>query len=324
MNANPAIRNAFTVDVEDYFHVTAFARIVSPRHWNQYESRVVANTHRILELLDEFQVRGTFFVLGWVARHYPNLVRDIQKAGHEIGCHSFWHRLIYEMSPDEFRSDLVEAKDTIEQITGETVTAFRAPSFSITHSSLWALAILYEEGIRFDSSIYPVMHDRYGIPGAERVLHRLETSAGTLWQFPPAVFSAGPLKMAMGGGGYFRLYPVRATQMCLARINRTAQPFMFYVHPWEIDPAQPTLPGTRLNRFRHYVNLAQTERKLRRMLACFSFGSMSDAISERASSDSAALIPSVGVDEGRLNSIRPAMPIGRTRDLASPHSTVLN
>jgi polysaccharide deacetylase family protein (PEP-CTERM system associated) len=291
MNAPLSIRNAFTVDVEDYYHVSAFARIISSRQWDDYESHVVDNTHRILRLLEEYQVRATFFVLGWVADRFPGLVRDIQRSGHEIGCHSYWHRLIYEQTPDEFRDDLLRAKDVIEQISGEQVIAYRAPSFSITQNSLWALEILRDAGICLDSSVVPVRHDRYGIPGAESRIHQIETAAGILLEFPPTVYRAGRLNVPVGGGGYFRLYPYLATRYCLrASQSNAKQPVMFYVHPWEVDPLQPRLPGSALSRFRHYVNLDRTEAKLRRLLRDFRFASFSDVVTDfnaTAASDAA-------------------------------------
>ena len=234
--------NALTIDVEDYFQVSGFERHVDRRDWDRYESRVVPNTYRLLSLLEEQQTQGTFFVLGWVAERFPELVRDIHRAGHEIGSHSYWHRLIYQLTPDEFRADLVHSRDVLEQITGEPVTAYRAPSFSITKDSLWALEILVEEGFDSDSSIYPIYHDRYGIPDAQPALHRLATKAGELWEFPASVLRVGRMNLPISGGGYFRLYPLPFTIRALRKVNRQLQrPFVFYAHPWEIDPTQPRL-----------------------------------------------------------------------------------
>lgn len=272
--------NAFTVDVEDYFQVTAFADRIRPSEWDHFESRVVPNTRRILRLLDAHQVRGTFFILGWVADRYPELVRDIQRAGHELGCHSYWHRLVYDLTPDEFRDDLRRARNAIEDITGEPVVAYRAPSFSITARSLWALDILIEEGVRFDSSIFPIYHDRYGIPNAERFPHVITRTTGELMEFPPSVYRLPKLNLPVGGGGYFRLYPTQLTCRCLSRINRIErQPFMFYIHPWEFDPDQPRLAASRRSRLRHYVNLTKTEQRTTRLLRQFRFGSLTEALS---------------------------------------------
>lgn len=272
--------NAFTVDVEDYFQVTGFESHIRRDEWSQFESRVEHSTHRILDLLDERQVRGTFFVLGWTAEHFPALVREIHTRGHEIGSHSYWHRLVYELTPGEFRSDLQRSRDVLEAITGHAVTSYRAPSFSITSRSLWALEILVEEGFTSDSSIYPVHHDRYGIPNAERRVHRLATPAGEIWEFPPSVVRRAGFNLPVSGGGYFRLYPAAMTHSCLRSINRSQrQPFMFYIHPWEVDPEQPRLKvGSTVSRLRHYVNLAHTERKLRDLLGSFRFGPMSEVI----------------------------------------------
>ena len=278
MSAAPLI-NAMTVDVEDYFHVSAFAQTVSVKDWDALPSRVVANTHKLLTLLDRHQTRGTFFVLGWVATRYPLLVRDIQRAGHEIGCHSQWHRLVYDLSPEEFRADLVQSRDVLQDITGEPVTSYRAPSFSITRRSVWALDVLASEGFTSDSSIYPVYHDRYGYPEADPAIHQIDTPSGLLDEFPGAAIRMCGLRLPVSGGGYFRMYPARFSRLCLRHLlSQTGQPFMFYIHPWEVDPDQPRLPGSLRSRFRHYQNLASTERKLDWLLPQFRFGSMSDSI----------------------------------------------
>jgi len=271
--------NAFTVDVEDYYQVSAFSEQVDPKTWDDYESRVVENTHRILRMLDDHDIQATFFVLGWVADRHPRLVRDIQMSGHEIGVHSFWHRCVYDMTPDEFREDLLQSVKVVEEITGEPVKAYRAPSFSITADSLWALDVLAECGIQYDSSIFPVYHDTYGIPSAERFPHRIEREAGTLWEFPPSVYPLWKFNLPVSGGGYFRLYPSRMSLQWLQRINNTEQqPFLFYIHPWELDPDQPRLPGSLKSRFRHYQNLRSTAPKLERLLSTFQFGTLSQAL----------------------------------------------
>lgn len=281
MHASQTTVNAFTVDVEDYYHVSGFADCVETKDWDHHESRVVQNTRRVLQLLEKYGVRGTFFVLGWVADRFPELVRDIQQAGHELGCHSFWHRLVYQMTPEEFREDLRRARRTIEDISGAPVTAYRAPSFSITEKSLWALEILIEEGFQYDSSIFPIYHDRYGLPGAERFPHRIEREGGSLLEFPPSVYRWAKLNAPVGGGGYFRLYPAWLSQRWLGQINRRhRQPFMFYIHPWEFDPDQPRLPGSRRSRFRHYLNLAKTEQRTRQLLERFRFGTMTEALAQ--------------------------------------------
>lgn len=276
-----SILNAFTVDVEDYFHVGAFADQITPRDWNNFESRVVRNTQRMLTLLDFYGVHGTFFVLGWVADKHPELVRDIQKSGHEIGCHSYWHRLIYDMTPEGFREDLLLAARAIEETTGDRVRAYRAPSFSITAKSLWALDILIEEGFQIDSSIFPIHHDRYGIPDAERFPHEIRRASGRILEFPASVHRVWKYNLPVAGGGYFRLYPAALSLRWLGLINRRhACPFVFYVHPWELDPHQPRMSGSFRSRWRHYQNLETTEPKLHRLLREFRFGTLSEALAE--------------------------------------------
>ena len=275
--------HAFSVDVEDYFQVSGFENDIGRDDWDRHESRVVPNTQRVLDLLARHNVRATFFVLGWTAERHPELVRQIHDAGHEIGSHSYWHRLVYDLTPEEFRADLRKSREALEAACGATVTAYRAPSFSITRRSLWALDILAEEGFQIDSSIFAVHHDRYGIPDANPRLHRRTLPAGELWEFPPPVVRLPGVNLPVGGGGYFRLYPFRWTSHCLARIERAGHPFVVYVHPWELDPEQPRLPaGTRLSRFRHYVNLHRTERKLDALLRRFAFGSVGDAVAVEA------------------------------------------
>ena len=278
-------QNAFTVDVEDYFQVSAFEQDVSRCSWNQYESRVVGNTERLLDLLARYGVRGTFFVLGWVAEHYASLVQRIAAAGHEVGSHSYAHRLVYQMAPEEFRSDLRRSIRLLEDATGAPVNAYRAPSFSITNKSLWALDILVEEGITYDSSIFPVYHDRYGIPGARADIHSLSTSSGDLWEIPPAVYSVWGMRFPVAGGGYFRLYPWWLSQHCLRQLNQQNQPFVFYVHPWEVDPDQPKLSsGTAMSRWRHRVNLQTTQPKLEKLLQRFEFSTLQQLVSDATSS----------------------------------------
>jgi len=290
------ICNAFTVDVEDYYQVSAMERTVGRSSWGSRESRVVANTQRLLNLLAQHDVCGTFFILGWVAERFPGLVREIVAAGHDVGSHSYWHRLVYEMTPAEFREDLRRSIGVIENAAGMKVRYYRAPSFSITQRSLWALDILVEEGIEVDSSVFPIVHDRYGIPGAPSAIHTIKTPSGRLTEFPPTVAHIGPIALPAGGGGYFRLYPYLITHHLLSRINRTEErPFMFYCHPWEIDPGQPRMPGgSPISRFRHYVNLATTEQKLNRFLKDFAFGPIERALSH-AAAPSAIPIAATGV-----------------------------
>ncbi len=275
-----AILNAFTVDVEDYYQVTAFEKHIPRERWGEYPSRVERNTQRMLDLLDRHQVRATFFILGWIAERFPQMVREIRTRGHEIACHGYWHQLIYNQTPEEFHADLRKSIRAIEDAANVRPTAYRAASFSITNITRWAHAILIEEGFTIDSSVFPIYHDRYGIPNAPRHPYRVSTSAGSLVEFPPAVLRMCRVNIPISGGGYFRLYPLRWTSFCLRWFNRsTRKPFMFYVHPWEIDPDQPRIhAASRRSKFRHYVNLASTDRKLDALLTRFRFGTLSDAV----------------------------------------------
>ncbi|MBN2580003.1 MAG: sugar transferase [Pirellulales bacterium] len=272
--------NVFTVDVEDYYHVSAFEKCIPRQQWDRWESRVEVNTRRILRLLDRYQVKATFFVLGWVGKRHPQLVQEIHSRGHEIGSHGYEHRLVFEQTPDQFREDLQRSRDLLQDVIGERITAYRAPSFSITGQSRWALEILVEEGFLVDSSVFPIHHDRYGIPDAAPRPHFLTTEAGPLWEFPPAVVRLAGMNVPVAGGGYFRLYPLAWTLYCLRRINETEQrPFTFYVHPWELDPKQPRIPSAPwLSRFRHYVNLSRNEEKLAGLLQRFHFGRLCDVV----------------------------------------------
>lgn len=275
-----SIPNALSVDVEDYFQVSAFADRVCRRDWDKYECRVEANTDKLLSLFDECGVRGTFFVLGWVAERYPDLVRRIAHAGHELASHGYWHQLVYDLTPEEFAKDIADSKDAIADASGIEVTAYRAPSFSIVEKSLWALDILAENGIRIDSSIFPISgHDRYGMADAAREIHDIETESGTLLEFPPSAWSRGPVHLPIGGG-YFRLFPLKLTCRAIEAVRHAGRPAMFYTHPWEFDPDQPKMQGLKKGtRFRHYVGLARTQSRLQSMLSRFPFGTMSDSIS---------------------------------------------
>ena len=284
---NQSTSNAFTVDVEDYFHVSAFSKHVRFKNWNDHESRVVANTHRILDLLNHFQVKATFFVLGWVAEHRPYLVRDIQRAGHDIGSHSYRHELVYNMTPDDFRDDLLVSCKILEDITSQRITSYRAPSFSITEKSLWALDVLIEEGISLDSSIYPVQHDIYGIPDSPDEPYRVEREQGSIWECPGTVCNIFGRNFAIGGGGYFRILPARWTFSQLEKLNsQQNRPFMFYIHPWEVDPDQPKIASNWKSHLRHYTNLKKTEPRLRQLLKQFRFDSIAAMVPTETATDS--------------------------------------
>jgi len=322
--ARPVV-NALTVDVEDYFQVSAFEGVVSRDGWGSYESRVATNTGRLLDVFAEFGVRATFFVLGWVAERHPSLVARIASAGHEVASHGHTHRLIYTMTPAEFREDLRRAKNALEDAGGVRIVGFRAPSYSITSRSQWALDVLIEEGYRFDSSIFPIHHDRYGIASAPRHPHVITRRAGSILEVPPSTVRLGGVNLPIAGGGYFRLMPYLWTRWALRRVNRReAQPVTFYLHPWEIDTGQPRLAAPWLSRFRHYQNLARTMPRLRRLLTDFRFDSIAATLREFEStrretserqtsgSDSRFLLPPEAVDS-QLHPGRPATLDSRPR-----------
>jgi polysaccharide deacetylase family protein (PEP-CTERM system associated) len=273
LGSGSVIINAMTIDVEDYFHVSVFDGVVPRHQWNSLESRVTENTDRVLGMLEDAGVRATFFILGWVAERFPTLVRRIAELGHEIASHGYAHRLIYDQTRIGFREDVRRAKDLLESTSGSPVEGFRAPSYSVTARSLWALDVLIEEGYRYDASIFPIRHDRYGIPLSARYPYVLERETGSLVEAPASTVRWGAMNLPIAGGGYFRLLPYAWTRWGIDRLNeRERQPAIFYLHPWEIDPDQPRLRASRLSRFRHYRNLHRTEARLRRMLGEFEFG----------------------------------------------------
>jgi polysaccharide deacetylase family protein (PEP-CTERM system associated) len=268
------ICNAMTVDVEDYFHVAAFAPHIARSTWDRFALRVERNTARLLDLFAEQDVRATFFVLGWVAERCPGLVREIARRGHEIGCHGYSHELVYRQSSAVFSEETKRAKACLEDQAQSPVLGYRAASYSIVQQSLWAIEILVQLGFAYDSSIVPVRHDRYGIPGSPRWPYRLHTpgSHGAILEFPPATTTVLGGCVPVGGGGYFRIFPYWFTHLALSRINqRDRQPFIFYLHPWEIDPEQPRVSASVVSSFRHYFNLTRCEERLRRLLATFKF-----------------------------------------------------
>jgi len=264
--------NYLTIDVEDYFQVAAFEKVIHPSTWESYPSRVEQNTQRILDLLDLHGIKGTFFIVGWIAERFPSLVKKIATLGHDIGCHSYGHRKIYNLSPDEFRQDTARAKDILENIIGRKVCGYRAPTYSITKQSLWALDILQELGFTWDSSIFPVIHDQYGIPDAPR--YRFQWQNHNLVEYPLSTLLILGQNIPVCGGGYFRLFPYWFTRWALRRINsREQQPFIFYLHPWEIDPDQPRIKNAGWKaKFRHYRNLDKTSKRLSQLVQDFHFG----------------------------------------------------
>lgn len=278
-NNSPA--NAMSVDVEDYFHVSALAEVISRNDWSSMEYRATANTDRLLEMFDKAGVRSTFFVLGWVAQKSPELIRRIHAAGHEVACHGLTHELVYRQTPAVFEDETRQSKAMLEDIIGVPVDGYRAASYSITRDSLWALDILCELGFRYDSSIFPISHDRYGIPGASTRPGRIRTPRGaSIVEFPLSTKEVFGLRVPVSGGGYFRQLPYWFTRWALASVNRDdSLPFVFYLHPWEIDPAQPRFSNASwLSRFRHYRNLDVCEARLRSLLADFRFSTMRDVL----------------------------------------------
>ena len=265
------ITNHLTIDVEEYFQVSAFESIISPDDWAHMEFRVEQNTTKMLDLLEEYKVKATFFVVGWVAEKHPHLVKKISQQGHEIGCHSYKHRKVYDLTPDEFRQDTQKAKYILEQVIGNKVLGYRAPSYSITNRSLWALDILEQIGFTYDSSIFPIHHDLYGLPGAPRFRYTIPNKS--LIEYPISTASVLGMRIPIAGGGYFRLFPYWFTKLMLKRINhKEGKPFIFYCHPWEIDPSQPRLTNAKLfSKFRHYNNLAKTSSRLKYLLQDFQF-----------------------------------------------------
>jgi polysaccharide deacetylase family protein (PEP-CTERM system associated) len=268
--------NAMSVDVEDYYHVSAFDRVVPKNEWSRLESRVVANTERLLETFDRVGVKATFFVLGCVAERCPDLVRRIADARHEVASHGYHHQLVYTLPPRLFRDDVRAAKTLLEDLSGQRVRGYRAPSYSITKTSLWALEILVEEGYDYDTSIFPIRHDRYGIADAPRHLHLRQCPAGTIIEVPGSTVQFAGVNIPIGGGGYFRLFPYEFTRWGIDRVNTVERkPVMFYLHPWEVDPEQPRFQVSTTTRIRHYTRLKSTMSRFGRLLQQFQFDTVS-------------------------------------------------
>jgi len=274
MNPGP-IRNALTVDVEDYFQVSAFAPHIARDTWDQLPCRVERNVDVTLALLDEHKAHATYFTLGWIAERYPCLVRRIVEQGHELASHGYGHLRATHQSREEFRQDITRAKGLLEDISGVEVKGYRAPSFSIGRGNLWALECLSEAGYRYSSSVYPIRHDHYGMHDAPRFAFYPEGANGLL-ELPVTTISLFNRNLPAGGGGYFRLLPYSVSRWCLRRVNTVdRQPCIFYFHPWEIDPDQPRQRGIGAKtRFRHYVNLSSMERRLRALLKDFHWDRM--------------------------------------------------
>lgn len=273
----------FTVDVEEYFQVSALEPFVPRDAWEHLSSRVVDSTLRIVDLLEEAGTLGTFFTLGWVARRHPELVRRIAEAGHEVASHGWDHRRVTHLEPSEFREQVRDSRSILEDLSGERVLGYRAPSFSIVPGREWALEILAEEGYTYDSSLYPVRRRGYGYPAADRHPHLIQTPAGPLHELPPLTVRHWGATLPAGGGGTFRQLPLAYTLRALHALEREGRGGTFYIHPWEVDPEQPRVKGTSLlTRVRHYRGLSRTEARLKRLVATFRFRSIRETLAADA------------------------------------------
>lgn len=270
--------NCITVDVEDYFHTEAMAGTVRQDQWDQYPSRVEHNTRRLFELFQAHGVRATFFFLGWVAEKFPGLVREAVQLGHEIACHSYWHRLVYRLTAEQFREDTERAKSAIEEAAGRRVLGYRAPCFSMVSGTEWAIDILGDLGFCYDSSVFPIKHDLYSNDSALRIPHLI--AGGRLIEFPVATLAVAGHNFPVGGGGYFRILPYAYARWGLRRLNGTENlRAVMYIHPWELDPEQPHLAAPARSRFRQYTGLRTTARKLERLLQDFRFAPVMETFS---------------------------------------------
>lgn len=270
------VMNVLTVDVEEYFQVEAFSGSINKKDWEKYPTRVEEQTCHLLNLLDSYEIKGTFFVLGWLAERNPALVRNIHEAGHEIASHGFEHTMITKMTTEEFRSDIRRSKNILEKITGTEIKGYRAPTFSIVKKTSWAYAILQEEGYRYSSSVFPVRHDRYGWPEfGVKPKKVISSDKGDLWEVPLSVGFIGPMKVPFGGGGYLRLYPLFLTKRFLRNHIRNRNPVHVYIHPWELDWQQPAIHASFLQKFRHRVGIAKMEERLKELFRSLPFGGVS-------------------------------------------------
>ena len=272
------MNNILTIDIEDYYMVSAFAEVIPFNSWSNYESRVVNNTKRILHILKEFHAKATFFVLGWVAEKYPDLVCEIFQDGHEIASHGYAHQLVYNQTPDEFRDDIRRTKYILEKIIAMPVLGYRAPSYSIRNRNLWALDILVKEGFLYDSSIFPAYHARGGISNAYRYPSRIKANMESIIEIPLSTIRLFGYNIPMAGGGYFRIIPYLLIQKSIQIINAKSQPAVFYLHPWEIDPLKPRVSIHGMSKFKHYLNLDKVENRFRRLLEDFKFLSIKEYI----------------------------------------------
>lgn len=271
------MKNILTVDVEEWFHPEALQHRFPAEQWDNQPSRVVPLVERLLALFNEYGAKATFFVLGWVAEKHPQMVRRIVDEGHEVASHSYRHRMVTQMTPTEFKEDLQRSLHVLQDIMGKPVLGFRAPTFSITKKSFWAYEILAESGVKYDSSIYPIWHDRYGVPDAPRSVFEVETGNGAnLIEFPMPTIKIFGKNFPFGGGGYLRLFPLKFTTMAIRKFNKEGYPAIVYMHPWEFDSDQPKINMGALQSFRHYGNISKNLRKVRRLLQSFEWTNFSD------------------------------------------------
>jgi polysaccharide deacetylase family protein (PEP-CTERM system associated) len=280
--ADRTTKHFFTVDVEEYFQVNAFEGIVSRDQWPKFPSRIAATVDRLLALMDRYGVRGTFFTLGWIAKHHPGVVARIAAEGHEIASHGWWHRKVTTLTPQEFREDVRSSKQELEDLCGMAVVGYRAPSFSIVPGLEWAFDVLLEEGYEYDSSLFPIHRQDYGYASAPPIAHVIERPGGRLCEFPMATTLFNGTRIPAAGGGYFRHFPYNIIRRAFREFSESGIPSVFYIHPWEIDPEQPRLPVNLLTRVRHYRGLRNTEERLERLLSEFQFTSMSQGLRQAA------------------------------------------
>lgn len=273
--------NALTIDVEDYYQVSNFETKIQFEEWDYYEHRVEKNTFRIIEILDQCKVKATFFILGWVAERYKSLILTLDQCGHEIASHGYSHKRIYNQSPIQFLEETKRSKELLEDIIGKAIWGYRAASYSITSKSLWALDIIRDQNFRYDSSIFPIYHDTYGIAEAPRFCYELTKEGEGLVEFPPSTVKISKLNFPVAGGGYLRFYPYFLTRWGISHLNkREKQPALVYLHPWEIDPNQPRIATSRFASLRHYYNLDKVEERLISLMQCFQFGTMRQVLQE--------------------------------------------
>ena len=274
-------RHHFTVDVEEYFQVGALERFVDRASWERIPSRIEVGMRRVLDLLEAHGVQGTFFVLGWVAKYHPALVREIVNRGHEVASHGWGHERVTTLSLEQFRASVRDSKRALEDLCGSPVLGYRAPSFSIVRGMEWALDILIEEGYRYDSSLFPVRRSGYGFVGGARDPHRIAREGGTIDELPPATIRVGSAVLPAGGGAYFRLFPYDVVRRAFIHAERRGVPATFYIHPWELDPDQPRLHVPLKTRVQHYGRLRSTEHRLARFLGEFRFQTMAETLDLR-------------------------------------------